>query len=80
MFISFTLIVSICTQHAVVLDWFLSWSWLQMHKCGYGNSYYQVVMDADWMPQVQCKLELPYHVHNISRRQSAIKIQQKSKQ
>lgn len=77
MFISFTLIVSVSTQHAVVLGWFLNWSWLQMHKCGYGNSC-QVVMDADWMPQFQCKVELPYRVHNISRRQPAIKTQQRN--
>lgn len=77
MFTSFTLIVSLSTQHAVILDWSLSWSWLQMLKCGYGNSC-QVVMDADWMPQFQCKVELPYHVHEISRCQPTIKVQQEN--
>jgi len=41
MFISFTLILSISTQHSVILDWFHRWSWLQVLRCGYSNWYYR---------------------------------------
>jgi len=40
MFIIFTLILSVSTQHCAILDWFHSWSWLQVLHCSYRNWYY----------------------------------------
>jgi len=67
MFISFTLILNISTQHSVILDRFHRWSWLQVLHCGYSNWYCcQDVLDADWIPQFQCKVQsLCKLVHSI---------------
>jgi hypothetical protein len=67
MFISFRLILSISRQQSVILYWLHRWSRLQVLHCGYSNCCYcQDVMDADWIPEFQCKVQsLCKLIHSI---------------